>query len=974
MNTTRLALVFLFVALFALPEYAAADITTVACGGRNQRPCTIIDSGWWHGGLRIDGCDRGLDRRIEFGWPYIVRARCRLGTRFDAPASLTSDSFAVKALAEQRKLAQSEPLNWFTQLGTHNAYNALSDGYVVNPNQVFSLSEQLNMGSRVLYLDVHNLSTGNKLSHAMKFEKIGLETDHIGASVADRHMVMGLREIKEWLNSHPTEIVTLRFEDWLRNCDWGSCEEDVDAQAEFADALYGQLGPWLMRRADRESYGERWPTKLEMLANGWRVLAFGSGEVERDFILGGYSDMREAKRGTAEYTTTNDDGSDKIHPDQCPRAGNYEKFTGVEEDSLRFLFNGVAYDGGAKVGCICPGDGPCNKSITGDGLIESACEELVFVENIRDCNLSTVSVDRLGGPIWIPFTGLQPPNALSLELIWSWGDGLEGWTTNNRAAIFNDSDRRWSAADPTELHRFACGMRRDGPPETWPDFLEERGPATLWRITEEAGPWEAGDAACAALEPVTGINGDEYPWVFSVPVNALQNRDLAVEFSDIAAADPSLWLAYRDVDPTSGVNWQTGRGQVNRQIKSDPLMPTEGDLVRFSSSWSAPAILGDPLCVLAMTVGGEVDRWSFGDGSPLVSSEYVTPDLSATAKFEAVAKHRFEDNHRTVTVTHSLPPTCSRSKGESFLVRNAAPKIQLGCANWDGCEEEEINLSLSGVVGQPVALELAFHDPGVADTHVISVDWGDASTSDLVAQNIQQAADGLFASVSGTHEYFTCGLHAVEVSVEDDDGGVGRESLTVDVTDEAPTIACPADVLIEATRPDGAAAILGDPVVFGGECNGVSVSNDAMPVYPIGETVVLWRAADMEPVLDVQSNEAVIREATCQQAVMVVDTTAPDITAPADVTVTANQEGEDIGEAIATDAVGVRVVSKDAPAMFKPGKTVVTWYAMDAAGNLSSATQTITANESGGGVIRVIDLLLLTLALCLRQRRLRVAH
>lgn len=81
--------------------------------------------------------------------------------------------------------------------------------------------------------------------------------------------------------------------------------------------------------------------------------------------------------------------------------------------------------------------------------------------------------------------------------------------------------------------------------------------------------------------------------------------------------------------------------------------------------------------------------------------------------------------------------------------------------------------------------------------------------------------------------------------------------------------------------------------------------------------------------------------------VTVVDTTPPVLTSPADLTVegTGQLTAVNIGQATATDLFTV-TVSNNAPAEFPLGATVVTWTAVDTAGNSSSATQTITVVDT----------------------------
>ena len=76
------------------------------------------------------------------------------------------------------------------------------------------------------------------------------------------------------------------------------------------------------------------------------------------------------------------------------------------------------------------------------------------------------------------------------------------------------------------------------------------------------------------------------------------------------------------------------------------------------------------------------------------------------------------------------------------------------------------------VAEQPVTVGAEFSDPGIADTHICSVDWGDGATVDGVA------ATGL--SCSSSHTYTQPGVYTVEVTVTDDaDDSATATSLIV---------------------------------------------------------------------------------------------------------------------------------------------------------------------------------------------------
>ncbi len=87
--------------------------------------------------------------------------------------------------------------------------------------------------------------------------------------------------------------------------------------------------------------------------------------------------------------------------------------------------------------------------------------------------------------------------------------------------------------------------------------------------------------------------------------------------------------------------------------------------------------------------------------------------------------------------------------------------------------------------------------------------------------------------------------------------------------------------------------------------------------------------------------------------ITVQDTTAPVVTAPADVTAEATgpQTSVATGTATATDAVGVVSLTSNAPADYPVGTTTVTWTATDAAGNTGTDTQTITITDTTAPVV-----------------------
>ncbi|MGI4872251.1 MAG: HYR domain-containing protein [Janthinobacterium lividum] len=191
------------------------------------------------------------------------------------------------------------------------------------------------------------------------------------------------------------------------------------------------------------------------------------------------------------------------------------------------------------------------------------------------------------------------------------------------------------------------------------------------------------------------------------------------------------------------------------------------------------------------------------------------------------------------------------------------------------------------------------------------------------------------------------GTTTVTWTATDAAGNVATATQTVTVNDtELPTITAPAAVLV-STNPGQCSATqvaLGNATA-GDNCTGVAVTNNAPASYPKGTTTVTWTATD-----------AAGNVATATQAVTVNDTELPTIMAPAAITANTNPgqcaaTGVALGNATAGDNCTGLVVTNNAPASFPKGVTTVTWKAADMAGNMATATQTVTVKDTERPII-----------------------
>jgi len=181
-----------------------------------------------------------------------------------------------------------------------------------------------------------------------------------------------------------------------------------------------------------------------------------------------------------------------------------------------------------------------------------------------------------------------------------------------------------------------------------------------------------------------------------------------------------------------------------------------------------------------------------------------------------------------------------------------------------------------------------------------------------------------------------------------DNAAICKATVTV-VDTTAPAVTCPADIIVEAVGPDGVPAGDGAIETFLNSAQAIDsvdgevvISNDAPAMFSIGNTKVTFTAKDKA-----------MNTASCTANVSVVDTTAPAIICPANITVEiVGQKGASVSDTEiqaflagvkATDIVDSSVsVTNNAPATFIIGDTAVTFTAKDKSNNTVNCMATVT--------------------------------
>lgn len=147
--------------------------------------------------------------------------------------------------------------------------------------------------------------------------------------------------------------------------------------------------------------------------------------------------------------------------------------------------------------------------------------------------------------------------------------------------------------------------------------------------------------------------------------------------------------------------------------------------------------------------------------------------------------------------------------------------------------------------------------------------------------------------------------------------------------------------VVEQQGPAGSVVTLPAVTATDDRDGAVTVTNDAPGVFPRGDTVVTFTARD-----------AAGNVATARWTVRVVDTTPPVLSGvPTGIVVVEQQSptGASVTLPVVTalDAAdGNLPVSCNAPAVFSPGDTTVTWTARDSAGNGAAAAAVVRVRDT----------------------------
>ena len=356
-----------------------------------------------------------------------------------------------RALSLQRGLDLNAPLAEEQLPHTHNSFNGSS--YTLgstsyyptltnqDPNQVYSLTDQLQMDVRALEIDVHwwpspygNASTGGKWVTMCHGDSSTVPGVHIGCTW-DRPFQDGLAELKAWLVAHPDQFVLLYLENQL---------DDTNGPNPQAHQIAGQLiAQGLGSLVYQPPAGQ--PCAPMPTSTSTADLAKGGHQV---LIVGNCgpgawgSWVHERAPHWDEHGDPSTYADSACTADKQERAADPALFRREFEDSTWLT------------------------ATTGDG--QNHLSTPATVAKMVQCGVNIIGLDQL-----------TPQDPRLTALVWSWAQDQPAAGAGNCAS--QGADERFHAGDCNDKHRFACV---DG--------------AGAWRVTAAVGRWDMGNTLCGA--------------------------------------------------------------------------------------------------------------------------------------------------------------------------------------------------------------------------------------------------------------------------------------------------------------------------------------------------------------------------------------------------------------------------------------------------------------------------------------------
>jgi hypothetical protein len=681
----------------------------------------------------------------------------------------TSDAWW--ALRSQRNMAIDEPVSKVLNIGGHNAFNAINEGFDIvrffAPNQVLSMRGQLDVGARLIEFDIHD---PRELDFSLTRNLILKHGP--GPTFLTRlfpyDLDDALAEVTAWLArpENRNEVVYLDIED-------ATDQSESGADDPLIPKLERHLGSMIYTPDERAADG-RWPSRAELVGRGKRVVIFthrNDADHGRFGAPVGHVDPNGHAWYGASLAFRANGGEDPVADRGNFHQARVDQVGTVPSEDANVFF--ATQSDGIRV----PGSAPRH---TASDVRRDARLNVDFIK--MDFLFTDDEDSGLGNnvlPTNDPFYDAPEGNRIELleNAVWSWathdpavdrqmfqdltpGDGT-GFATfrlieerldfataqnlaeigvaargNGRDVAVQDTEGRWESVAPTSATPLRFAAR---------SVTANAAGEFDWALTTAASTnWFDGPAFVR----------DEFGsgFIFAGPVNGFQNAALAA-----GDAAESVWMNVQDLDRDGNWGVNANRAPTVTSVTVQPATTDEGASVQLTVEF-----VDDH--------DGHTVEIDWGDGSvPTIVA------VAAQDQQEVVVSYVYQDDHPatgtpsdnlTINVTVTDAGGLSAVGTTAVTVNNAPPVI--------GSFASDATFADTAAEGTPVSILANFSDAGVRDTHAAVVDWGDGSAPEAVTVH-QGAGSG---TVIGSHPYAVGGIYTITVSLTDDDTGAAAVTTT----------------------------------------------------------------------------------------------------------------------------------------------------------------------------------------------------